>query len=91
MTNLESIQENTSEFNISFHLRQSIAEAMMQVFLFEPNRKKVEETLKIKTEPYDVRDVILANMFNDIVKAYLSASFDGEDTADTPQTEREGE
>ncbi len=31
MTNLESIQENISEFNISFHLRQSIANGEKQI------------------------------------------------------------
>ena len=78
MTNLESIQENTSEFNISFHLRQCIAEAMMQVFLFKPNKDKMEEAMKVKTEPFDVRDILIANMFHDIVNAYLKGSFDGE-------------
>ena len=78
MTNLQSIQENTSEFNISFHLQNIIGEAMMQVFLLEDNKAKIEEVLKIKTSPEDFRAFIIAQMFRDFVKDYLEVSFDGE-------------
>lgn len=75
MTNLEAIQKNTSEFNIEFHMKMMIAEAIEQTFLFQDNLEAIENALKVKTSPYDLRDIVIGNMFSEVVKHYLGSSF----------------
>ena len=79
MTNLEDIQKNTSEFNIEFHMKMMIAEAMEQTFLFQDNLEAIEDALKVKTSPYNLRSIVIGNMFSEVIKHYLGSSFDDEE------------
>lgn len=79
MTNLEDIQKNTSEFNIEFHMKMMIAEAIEQTFLFQDNLEAIEDALKVKTSPYNLRSIVIGNMFSEVIKHYLGSSFDGEE------------
>ena len=79
MTILEDIQKNTSEFNIKFHLQEFVGRAIVQVFMFEENRKLIEDLMKMETKPYDLKAFIIGQTFREMADLYLAAPMESED------------
>lgn len=72
VNNLFDIQHNTSDFNITFHMKQVIATSMLTVFLIPENKKRMEELVGIELSPFELKEVMIGNLFSDIVNEYLS-------------------
>jgi len=86
MTVLEDIQENTSEFNIKYHLEEFVGRAMLAVFMVEENQKQMEKLMKMEIDPF-MRTIVIGHAFDEIARAYLSEPTGGSDEEDEESEE----